>query len=51
MIPSFITKTHILEAMRRIIQEGVPTRKKSKQYCVVKDGLHFPPKYTIALAY
>ena len=51
MIPLFITKIHILEAMRRIIQEGVPTRKKGKHYCVVKDGLHFPPKYTIALAH
>ena len=51
MIPSFITKTHILEAMRRIIQEGVPTKKESKLYCVVKDGLHFPPKHTIAVAH
>ena len=51
MIPSFITKTHILEAMRRFIQEGVPTKKESKLYCVVKDGLHFPPKHTIAVAH
>ena len=51
MIPSFITKRHILEAMQRIIHEGVPTQNKSKYYCVVKDGLHFPPKHTIALAH
>ena len=51
MIPAFITKSHIVEAMRRISREGVPPRRNGRVYCLVKDGNHFPPKYTIALAH
>ena len=51
MIPAFITKAHIVEAMRRISREGVPPRRNGRGYCLVKDGRHFPPKYTIALAH
>ena len=51
MIPAFITKAHIVEAMRRISGEGVPPRRNGRDYCLVKDGNHFPPKYTIALAH
>ena len=51
MIPAFITKAHIVEAMRRISREGVPPRRNGRDYCLVKDGNHFPPKYTIALAH
>ena len=51
MIPSSITRAHILEAIRRIIREGVPSRRNSRGYCLVEDGRHFPPKYTITLAH
>ncbi|MCY3728791.1 MAG: carbon-nitrogen hydrolase family protein [Nitrospira sp.] len=51
MIPAFITKAHIVKAMRRISREGVLPRRKGRGYCLVKDGNHFPPKYTIALAH
>jgi len=51
MIPAFITKAHIVEAMRRISREGVPTRRNGRGYCLVEDGRHFPPKYTIAVAH
>ena len=51
MIPLFITKTHILEAVQLISQEGVPPRRKSRDYCLARDGSHLPPKYTIALAH
>ncbi len=51
MIPSSITRAHILEAIRRIIREGVSPRRNSRGYCLVKDGCHFPPKYTITLAH
>lgn len=37
--------------MRRITTYGFPTRRKSRGYCLAVDGRHFPPKYTIALAY
>ena len=51
MIPERITKTNIMKALRRIIREGTPSRRKSRGYCLVLDGKHFPPKYTIALAH
>lgn len=51
MIPAFITKAHLVEAMRRVSREGVPPRRTGRDYCLVKDGRHFPPKYTIALAH
>ena len=37
--------------MRRINRKGVPPRRNGRDYCLVKDGNHFPPKYTIALAH
>ena len=50
MIPSSITKSCILKAIQHISRDGVPQRRKSRDYCLAKDGDHFPPKYTIALA-
>ena len=37
--------------MRRIRRDGVSRRRRSRGYCLVEDGWHFPPKYTIGLAY
>ena len=51
MIPARITKTHIAEAIRRIIRDGVPPRRRGRGYCLVTNGEHLPPKYTIALAH
>ena len=51
MIPSFITKANIVAAMRRIGREGVPPRRSARNYCLLVDDFHFPPKYTIALAH
>ena len=51
MIPALITKTHIAEAMRRINRDGVPPRRRARDYCLVTNDKHFPPKYTISLAY
>ena len=51
MIPPLITATHIVEAIRRINHEGIPRQRRSRGYCLVTDGKHFPPKYTIALAH
>ena len=50
MIPASITKSQVMEAMRRISREGVPPQRNSRDYCLVEDGCHFPPKYTISLA-
>ena len=51
MIPGRISKKNIEVALRSILREGVPSRRRGRDYCVVADGGHFPPKYTIALAH
>ena len=51
MIPGRISRTHIEEAIRRIIRDGVPPRRRGRDYCLETKGEHLPPKYTIALAH
>ena len=51
MIPELISKKHIDIAFSTILRDGVPSRRRGRDYCVVVDGNHFPPKYTIALAH
>ena len=51
MIPTLITKTHIAKAIRRVLRDGVPPRRRSRGYCLVTNGKHLPPKYTIAVAH
>ena len=51
MIPTLITRSHIAEAIRCINRDGVPSRRRSRGYCLVTNGEHLPPKYTIALAH
>ena len=51
MIPEFVSKKNIDVALSTILREGVPSRRRGRNYCVVVDGNHFPPKYTITLAH
>ena len=51
MIPALISRTHIAEAVRRIHQDGIPARRRSRGFCLVTEGGHLPPKYAIALAH
>ena len=51
MIPERLTKKNIDAALTRILRAGVPSQRRGRQYCLVVDGEHFPPKYTIALAH
>ena len=51
MIPRSIDSAHIQEAVRRIVRDGVPPGRRSRGYCLVAEGRHLPPKYTIALAH
>ena len=51
MIPAYITETHIAEAIRRIVHDGVPPRRRGRGYCLATNSVHLPPKYTISLAH
>ena len=51
VVPALITKSHIAEAIRCINRDGVPSRRRSRGYCLVTNGEHLPPKYTLALAH
>ena len=51
MIPELISKKNIEVALSNILRDGVPSRRRGRDYCVVAHGEHFPPKYTIALAH
>lgn len=50
MIPTNITKEHILSAMEYIDENEVPKERESRKYHVVYHGTHYPPKYVISLA-
>lgn len=51
VIPAHITKTNVAEAIRRILRDGVPSRRRGRGYCLATNGEHLPPKYTIAVAH
>ena len=50
MIPRELTKDHILRAIRRIDEEGVPAQRKSRRYDLIFRGNAYPPKYVLFLA-
>lgn len=47
-IPNNITREHILRALDEI--KCVPPRRRSKDYCIIYGGIHYPPKYVISIA-
>lgn len=51
MIPPLIASTHVARAIRLIHRDGIPSRRKSRGYCLVTERGHLPPKYTVALAH
>ena len=50
IIPSTISRDHILKAIHEIDEQGVPNRRKSTKYCLVHEYRHYPPKYVISVA-
>lgn len=50
-IPDTITSFDIEAAIGMIRRDGVPGKRKSRGYCLVSGGAHFPPKYVISVAY
>lgn len=45
-----ITKDHILQAIKRIDEEGYPIKRKSGTYNLVYNDVSYPPKYVTSLA-
>jgi hypothetical protein len=50
MIPSNITKDHIITALEEIDKNGIPKDRSSAAYDLVADGKSYPPKYVISIA-
>lgn len=50
MIPSNITRAHIISAIREIDRDGVPPRRNSTRYDLLYDGQRYPSKYVISIA-
>lgn len=51
MIPPNLSRKNIQAAIERICNEGIPARRKARDYCLLYETGHYPPKYTIALAH
>jgi hypothetical protein len=45
-----VTRAHVAWALSKIDKEGIPRKRRSKKWCLVSDGKHYPPKYVLALA-
>ena len=49
-IPNLIAKEHILRAIKETAESGVPERRRSRDYCLAFEDVHYPPKYVISQA-
>jgi hypothetical protein len=50
MIPSSISREHILAALREIDSAGVPHGRESSKFTLIHEGKPYPPKYVVSLA-
>ena len=50
MIPSNITREHVIDAIREIDRDGIPPRRESRDFQLVFGGRGYPPKYVVSLA-
>ncbi len=50
MIPPNISSEHVLKALRKVGELGVPSGRSSKKFSLIHNGKPFPPKYVISLA-
>lgn len=49
-IPKNINKEHILKAIQKINNDGVPEKRESTRYTLHYEGVNYPPKYVISIA-
>lgn len=45
-----VLRLHVEQALDFIYENGVPIHRRSTGYCLLSRGLHYPPKYALALA-
>lgn len=50
MIPSNITREHIVRAAHQAEEHGIPLARGSSKYLLEYDGRYYPPKYVLSLA-
>ena len=50
MIPKKITRKNLLDAIKEIDPDNIPSHRKIKKYYLVHNNEQYPPKYTISLA-
>jgi MoxR-like ATPase len=50
LIPSNITKEHILKALEEINQKGVPNHRQSARFFLSFENSYYPPKFVISVA-
>lgn len=46
-----LTRGHVLAAIHRIEEEGIPVRYQSSYYDLIYEGKRFPPKLVYSYAY
>lgn len=50
MIPSNITRDHVLQAIQEIKDTSIPPQRESVNYDLIVEGKRYPPKYVISIA-
>mgnify|MGYP001375029383 CR=1 FL=1 len=45
-----LTKKDILSAIKEVNKTGIPSLRHSKDYSLLYENIHYPPKYLIGLA-
>ncbi len=50
-VPDNIERSHVLQAMKVIDRDGVPSHRRSTLYEVLHGGKRYPPKYLISVAH
>jgi len=50
MIPKNISKNHIINAIKMVEKNGIPSGRESAKFNLLYEGKIYPPKYVVALA-
>ena len=50
MIPKNITRNHVLQAIKDVANEGIPSGRTSKKFSLLYNGRRYPPKLIVSRA-